>query len=135
MAESLSDVGYRTLTTRCDRAVMDLPSVLPPPPRLKPDIVHMNRILTNGYHAARGVLNLMYPNLDQIRYHQERVWSELVPLLDAILESASDAATRSWCCGITKTVADLFNRLTQCEASAQHRFEARSVSLDSRNGC
>ena len=114
---------------------MDLPSVLPPPPHLEPDVVHANRILANGYHAARGVLNLVHPNLDQIRYHQERVWSELIPLLDAILESTSDAATHSWCCRVTEAIADLFNQLTQHEVSAQHRFEILTASPDGYDGC
>jgi len=115
---------------------MVLPSTLPPPPpHLEPDIVHAKEILANGYRAARDVLNLVQPDLNQIHYHQERVWSELVPLLDTIFESTSDAATRSWCCRVTEAIAYLFNQLIQCEASAQHRFAFPSASPDSRNGC
>ena len=115
---------------------MDLPLTLPPPPPcLEPDVVHANEILVNAYHAARGVTSLVHPDPNQVRYHQERIWSELVPLLGAIFESTSDADTRSWCCGVTETIAELFNRLTQCEALAQGRFVVPSVSPDGRNGC
>jgi len=101
---------------------MVLPLTLPPlPPSLDPDILHANEILVNGYHAAWGVLNLMQPDINQVRYHLECVRSELVLLLNAISESTSDAATRSWCCMVTETVAYLFNQLTQHEASVQHR--------------
>jgi len=105
---------------------MDLPSVLPPPPHLDPDIARANRILANAYHAARSILSLAQPDINQVRYHQERVWTELVPLLDVILESTSDTAMRSWCCGVTKIIANLFNQLTQCEASAHRRFAVLS---------
>ena len=72
---------------------------------------------------ARNVLNISQPDLGQIHYHQERIRSELVPLLDILLESTSDPATRSWCYVATPTIADLFNQLTKHEAWAQHRFE------------
>ena len=100
---------------------MNLPSTLPSPPRLEPNVAHANNILNNGYHAARNILDLVHPNLNQLHYHREHIWSELIPLLDTILESTSDAATRSWCCRVTETIADLFNRLVECEASAQHK--------------
>jgi hypothetical protein len=112
-----------SLTARCDRPAMVLPSTLPPPPpHLGPDVIRANELLVNGYRVARDVVNLGQPNLHQVRYHQERVWSELVPLLDAVFESASDTATRSWCYKVTETITDLFNHLTQCEASVLHRF-------------
>ena len=121
---------------RPDRSTMVLPSTLPPPPlHLGPDIIHAKEILASGYHAARDVLNLVQPDLNQVRYHQDRVWSELVPLLDAVFESTSDTATRSWCCSVAETIAHLFNHLTQCEASTQHRFVVPSAPPDSRNGC
>ena len=114
--------------TRCDRAAMDLPSALPPPPHLDPDVVRANRILENGYRAAWDTLKIVNPDINQIRYHQERVWSELVPLLDAVSESTSDAAMRSWCCRVTEMIADLFNQLTQREVSSQHRSTVPSIS-------
>jgi len=107
---------------------MTLPSILPSPPHLDPDVARANRILANAYHAAQRVLNLAHPDINQVRYHQERIWTELVPLLDAILESTSDTAMRSWCCEVTETIANLFNQLTQCEALAQHRFAVLSLS-------
>lgn len=102
---------------------MVLPLVLPPPPpHLEPDVLHANEILSRGYHVARRILDLTQPDLHQVHYHQERVRSELVPLIDAILESTSDAATRSWCFAVTVTVADLFNQLTEHKAFALHKF-------------
>jgi hypothetical protein len=102
---------------------MVLPPVLPPPPPLLgSDVLRANEILTEGYHAAQNVLAVAQPDLHRVHYHQERIWSELVPLLDVILESTSDAATRSWCSAVTIVVADLFNQLTEHEALARHRF-------------
>ena len=98
---------------------MALPSTLPlPPSHLEPDIFHANEILVKGYHAARNVLNLEQVDLHQIHFHQERIWSELLPLLDTLLESTSDPAMCSWCYVTTATIADLFGQLTKHEASA-----------------
>ena len=103
---------------------MVLPPVLPPPPpHLEPDVLRANEILAKGYHVARNVLNMSQPDLHQLHYHRERIQSELVPLLDVVLESTSDAATCSWCHVVTATMADLFNQLTEHEAWAQQRFE------------
>lgn len=102
-------------------------STLPPPPHPEPDVLHANEILVKGYHAASSILGLAQPNLHQVQYYRERVWLELVPLLDAIFESASDPATRSWCCTVTTAVADLFNQLTEHEASAKKRFTIPDV--------
>jgi len=109
---------------------MILPSTLPPlPPSLDPDVVHANEILVNGYHAAQDVLDLAQPDINQVRYHQERTRSELVPLLEAIYEGTSDTATRSWCYAVTETLAYLFNELTQREASVRARFAVLSALL------
>lgn len=64
-----------------------------------------------GYHAARNVLNLEQVDVHQIHFHQDRIWSELLPLLDTLLESTSDPAMRSWCYIATATIADLFSRI------------------------
>ena len=75
---------------------MILPSALPLlSPHPEPDVVHANEILVTGYRAAWNVLGLAQPDLHQIRYQQERVWSDFIPLLDAILDSTSDTATHS----------------------------------------
>src|SRR5882757_5454282 len=116
---------------------MVLPSTLPPPPgppHLEPDVLHAYEILAKGYCAARGLLDLAQPNLHRVRYHQERIWSELVPLLDVILESTSMVATRSWCHTVTVTIAELFNRLAHCETLAQCRFVILSISPSSHMG-
>ena len=102
--------------------VMVLPPALPsPPPHLSPDAFRVNEILAKGYNVARNILSLAQPDLHRVRYHRERISSELVPLLDALLEGTSDAATHSWCYMVTVTVADLFNQLAEREALAQHR--------------
>jgi len=121
--------------TEGDRTAMVLPLMLPPSPSLDPDVAHANEILVNGYRAARGVLDLVQPDINQVRYHQERIRLELVPLLDAISESTSDAATRSWCFTVTEMAAHLFNQLTQREASIQHRFTVPSAPLNIPNAC
>ena len=108
---------------------MVLPSALPsPPPRLESDVVHAGEILASGYYTARRVVDLAQPDLHQVRYHQERVRSELIPLLDAIFGSTSDAATRCWCLAVTATFTDLFNCLAQHETSTQRWFVALCVS-------
>jgi len=99
---------------------MVLPSILPPPPHLhEPDVLQAHTILQNGYIAARDVVNLGRPDVHQVHYHQERVQSELVPLLDAIATSTSNAAIVSWCCAVAASFADLYNCLAQCETSVQ----------------
>ena len=114
---------------------MVLPLALQPPPSyLEPDVLRANEILSRGYCVARNILDTPQADLHQIHYHRERVQSELVPLLDAILESTSDAATRSWCYAVTTTVADLFNQLTEHEALASHRFVTPHVFPESRDG-
>lgn len=111
------------------------PLLPPPPPHLEPDVLRLNEILSKGYHVAKSVLDIAQPDLHRVHYHQERIWSEFIPLLDAVLESSSDAATRSWCCAVTVAVADLFNQLAEREASAQHRFTILHVSPDIFNEC
>ena len=112
-----------TVRCACDRPAMVLSPTLPlPPPHAELDVIRVNEILTRGYSAARDVVNLGQPDLHQVHHHQERVRSELVPLLNAVFESTSDAATRSWCFTVAEAITDLFNRLMQCEASARHRF-------------
>ena len=99
---------------------MILSSTLPPPPRLhEPDVLHALAILQNGYTAAQDVVNLGRPDPHQAHFHQERVQSELIPLLDAIVTSTSDSATISWCCAAAASFADLYNWLTRCETSVQ----------------
>jgi hypothetical protein len=111
---------------------MDLPSSLPPlPAHLSLDLIRTSEILTNGYHAAKNTLASARPHLQQNRYHQERILSELIPLLDALLESTSDAVTRSWCFSATITLVDLFKRLTECEALEKDRFTLLNVCIDS----
>lgn len=103
---------------------MALPSSLPPSPDLhEPDVLRARTILQNGYLAARDVADLEQPDLHQVHYHQERVLSDLVPLLDAISTSVSDAATLSWCYATTTSFVNLYARLTQREKSAKHRFD------------
>ena len=115
---------------------MALPPVLPPPPPYtEPNVLHTNKLLVEGYNAALGVLAITQPDLHQVRYHREQIWSELVPLLDVVLKSTSDAATCSWCHATTITIADLFNRLTESEAVAQHRSAITHAFIDSHNGC
>ena len=107
---------------------MALPPFLPSPPlHLEPDVLRVNEILAKGYHAARTILDLPHADIHRVNYHRERIRSELIPLLDAVVESTSDAATCSWCHTVTVTVADLFNQLTEREALAQHRFEISHV--------
>ena len=102
---------------------MVLPLILPPLPlHPKHDVLHVNEILTKGYHVARCILDLVQLDLHQIHYHKKHIWSEFVPLLDIILESTSDMATHSWCHAVTMTFAHLFHQLTECEALAKHRF-------------
>lgn len=102
---------------------MALPPDLPPlPPHPKPDVLRADEIISEGYHAARNVLAIAEPDLQRVRYHQERISSEVIPLLDVVPESTSDAATHSWCGTVAATVADLFNQLTESKAVAQHRF-------------
>ena len=99
--------------------IMALPSVLPPPlPHLEPDILCANEILVKGCCAAQRILDLVQVDLHQVHFHQERIWSELVPLLDVMLESTSGSTMRSWCYVAATTFADLFDELTKCEASA-----------------
>ena len=107
------------------------PVLPPPPPDLEPDVLRANEILMSGYHVAQEVLGLVQPDLHRLRYHRERIWSELVPLLDAVMESASNMATCSWCSTVTIAIADLFNRLTKHEALARHRCVTPYVSPDS----
>lgn len=105
---------------------MALPSMLPPPPvQLEPDALQAHAILQNGYIAAQDVVNLEQPDLHRVRYHQDRVLSEFVPLLDAISASTSDAAILSWCYTTTASFVNLYNCLTRCEASAAERFDSR----------
>ena len=105
-------------------ASMDLPPTLPSPPDTSdPNILQAYAIVQNGYLAARGILNLGQPDSQQLRYHQGRVTSELVPLLDAISVSASDPAILPWCHVTAKSLADLYNCLSQHEAAAQRRFD------------
>ena len=111
---------------------MVLPPILPPPPpHLEPDVLRVNEILVKGCHVAQEVLGLAQPDLHRLCYHQERIRSELIPLLDAVMESTSDTATCSWCSVVTVTIASLFNRLTEHEALARHRFVNLQVFLDS----
>jgi hypothetical protein len=84
-------------------------------------VLRANEILAKGYHMARNILQITQPDLHQVHYHRERILSELIPLLDLVLQTASDAATCSWCHAVTVIIADLFNQLTEREASAQHR--------------
>lgn len=101
---------------------MLLPSNLPqPPPHVGPDIIHANEILAKGYEAAKNVLGLVQPDVHQARYHRERVSSEFIPLLDAMLNSVSDTGAQSWCYAITTIIATLFNQLIERETSAQNR--------------
>jgi len=105
---------------------MVLLSALPPPPHpLEPDVLQAHAVLHNGYLAARDVANLERPDLHQVRYHQEHVLSELVPLLDAISASTSDAAMLSWCYTATASFVKVYASLIQREESTQHRFESR----------
>ena len=104
---------------------MALPSTLPPPRLLEPDALQAHAILHSGYLAAQDVINLERPDLHQVRYHQDRVLSELVPLLDAISTSTSDTAVLSWCYASTVSFANLYKRLTQHEASAAHGFDSQ----------
>lgn len=106
--------------------LMALLSTLPPPPGLlEPDLLQAHAILRNGYVAAQAVANLEQPDLHQVHYHQERVLSELVPLLDEISASASDTATLSWCYTTTASFVNVYNSLTRSEKSAQRRFDSR----------
>ena len=114
---------------------MNPPSNLPPPPHPEPDVVRANEILVKGYCAAQNVLTLTQLDLHQVHYHQDRVWSELIPLLDVISESTSDAATRSWCHTVTITIANLFNELVRRESLAQQRFVTLPIFPDSSDGC
>ena len=112
---------------------MVLPFTLPAlPPHPKPDVLHANKILVKGYCTARSILDLVRPDFHQVRYHQERVWLELVPLLDAIRESTLDPATRSWCYVVTATFANLFNQLTEHGALTRHGFVILNATLKSR---
>ena len=95
---------------------------LPPPPHPEPNVLRANEIIMEGYHAAQNVLEITEPDLQRVRYHRERILSEVIPLLDVVLESTSDAATQSWCGMVTVAVADLYNQLAESEAVAQHRF-------------
>ena len=102
---------------------MALPSTLPPPPPYQePDILHANEILVKGYCAAQNVLGLVHVDLRQVHFHQERIWSEFLPLIDAVLESTSGSAMRSWCYTTTTIMAELFDQLTKCETLARERF-------------
>jgi len=107
-------------------SLMDLPSALPPPPDTSdPNVLQAFAIVQNGYLAAHGVLNLGRPDPQQLRYHQGRVTSELIPLLDAISTSTPDPAIIPWSYVTAKSLADLYNCLSQREAVAQHRFDSR----------
>jgi hypothetical protein len=99
---------------------MALPSTLPPPPPLhEAEILQAYTILQNGYTAARDVANLGRLDVHRVHYHQERVRSELIPLLDAIATSTSNSAMISWCYAATASFADLHNHLTQCETPTE----------------
>lgn len=107
---------------------MNLPSVLPSPPDTSdPNTVQAYAVVRNGYLTARRVLDLGRPDPQQVRYHQGRIRSELVPLLDTISTSTSDPAILPWCYVTTKYLVDLHNCLSQHEAAAQHRFRSRLV--------
>ena len=108
-------------------------STFPPPPgRPEPDVLRAHSILESGYLAAQDVANLGQPDLHQTRYHQERVSSELVPLLDAIAASTSDAVLLAWCYASTTSFVNLYKRLTQCEISARRRFGLKLCHCSAR---
>ena len=105
---------------------MALPSTLPLPPHpLEPDIQQACTILQNGYSAALDVVNLGRPDLHRVRYHQERVFLELVPLLDAVSTGTSDTVIVSWCYEAVIFFVNLSACLAQCEKLAEHRFDSR----------
>ena len=109
-------------------AVIDnmlLLSALPPPPQLpEPNTSQAHAIFQNGYLAARDIVNLGWPDLHRVRYHQECILLELVPLLNAIFKNTSDPATLSWCRVTVAAFADLYACLTQCETSAQSQLNS-----------
>jgi hypothetical protein len=99
------------------------PDLPPPPPHPEPNVLRANEIITEGYHAARNILAITKPDLQCVRHHREHILSEVIPLLDIVSGSTSDAATHAWCGTVTIAVADLFNQLAESEAEAQHMFE------------
>jgi len=110
---------------------MALPSTLPLPPHpLEADVLQAHLILQNGYTAARDVVNLGQPDTQQVRYHMERVWLELVPLLNAISTDTSNLAIVSWCFTATTSFADLHVRLAQCETSTRYELNPGCNSCD-----
>lgn len=110
---------------------MALPSTLPLPPHpLEADVLQAHLILQNGYTAARDVVNLGQPDIQQVRYHMERVRLELVPLLNAISTDTSNPAIVSWCFAAATSFADLYVRLTQCETSTRYELNPGCNSCD-----
>jgi hypothetical protein len=82
-----------------------------------------------GYGAALNMLKITQPDLHQVRYHRERIWSELIPLLDVVLVSTSNAATRSWCHATAITIADYSTNLLKAKLWRNIGLKFRLTSL------